>query len=129
MELDSLFPIDDLNDVDSFLREVDLRDEAILIKDNRPMYRVVRIGSEADRRMQLEVIRRVDLWNAMKEALTEVPGKTAHAKEIANIINARKMYCTRSGSPVTAVQIRSRAEHKPEIFECLKGNFIRLIEH
>lgn len=49
MELNSLFTIDDLRNVESFLREVDSLDEAIIIKDNRPMYRVIRIGSPCDR--------------------------------------------------------------------------------
>lgn len=78
-------------------------------------------------RTRMPQIKRVDLWNAMKEVLSLRDGNMAHAKEIADEINAKKMYCTRSGQPVSAVHIRSRAEHRPEMFECLKGNIIRLI--
>ena len=127
MELDSFFSVELFMDVDWFLREVDMRDEAIIIKDNRPAYRVVRIGSEADRRARALAVRRVDLWEAMETVLRAFPDCSAHAKRIAEEINARGLYCTRSGSPVDAVQIRSRAERRPETFECLKGNIIRLV--
>lgn len=127
MELDSFFSVDALKDLDWFLREVDMLDEAIIIKDNRPMYRIVRIGSKADRRDTTHVIKRVDLWTAMRQVLLEFPDNSAHAKVIADEINKRGLYCTRSGYPVSAVQIRSRAQRKPQLFKCLKGNIIQLI--
>lgn len=126
MEIDALYSVDDLKDIASFLREIETKDEAILIKNNRPAFRIIRIGSEADVRSRTPQIKRVDLWHAMKEVLLLRDGKTAHAKEIANEVNAKKLYCTRSGQPVSTVHIRSRAEHRPEMFECLKGNIIRL---
>ena len=76
MELDSFFSVDALKDLDWFLREVDMLDEAIIIKDNRPMYRIVRIGSKADRRDTTPVIKRVDLWTAMRQFGTvQVPSE------------------------------------------------------
>ena len=127
MELDSFFSVDALKDLDWFLREVDMLDEAIIIKENRPMYRIVRIGSKADRRDTTHVIKRVDLWTAMRQVLLEFPDNSAHAKVIADEINKRGLHCTRSGYPVSVVQIRSRAQRKPQLFKCLKGNIIQLI--
>jgi hypothetical protein len=60
--------------------------------------------------------------------LSEQPEKTLHAKDIAKEITIRELYFMKDGSPVTAVQIRARASHKPEYFECLKGNYIKLIK-
>ncbi len=128
MELNSLFTIDDLRNVESFLREVDSLDEAIIIKDNRPMYRVIRIGSPCDRWVEEKRNTRGNLWKAMSEFLETCENQTAHAKDIAYAINAERSYITRSGAPVSAIQIRSRAQAKPEFFKCSKGNIIQLLK-
>ena len=89
MELNSLFTIDDLRNVESFLREVDSLDEAIIIKDNRPMYRVIRIGSPCDRWVEEKRNTRGNLWKAMSEFLETCENQTAHAKDIAYAVRAR----------------------------------------
>lgn len=68
-----------------------------------------------------------NLWDAMATVLAEHPKHTMHAVDIARIINERGLYQTRDGKPVTAIQVRSRVTHRPDQFEALGGNMIRLL--
>lgn len=69
-----------------------------------------------------------NLWDVMAQVLTEHPDHTMHAVDLARIINERGLYKTRDGKGVTPVQIRARVGHRPERFEALGGNMIRLID-
>lgn len=68
-----------------------------------------------------------NLWDIMAAVLKERPDKTMHAVDLARIINERGLYKTRDGSPVTPVQIRARVGHRPDRFQALGGNLIRLL--
>lgn len=68
-----------------------------------------------------------NLWDAMAAVLKMNPKRTMHAVDIARIINERGLYQTRDGRPVTAVQVRARVGHRPDRFEALGGNMIRLL--
>lgn len=73
-------------------------------------------------------MKRITLWEAMDIVLNERSNKTMHAKEIAEEVTKQKLYFQLNGEEVKYNQIRARAIHKPEFFECLKGNYIRLIK-
>lgn len=128
MDINSLVSIDDLNNVQDVLNLADKLGEVIILKDNKPTYRLTAIASTIDINLNKASRIRLDLWEAMDLVLSEQPENTMHAKEIAQEITKRELYFMKDGSPVTAVQIRARAGHKPEYFECLKGNYIKLIK-
>lgn len=70
---------------------------------------------------------RSNLWDVMALVLSEHPDHTMHAVDLARVINERGLYKTRDGKGVTPVQIRARVGHRPERFEALGGNMIKLI--
>lgn len=126
MDVNCLFSMDDVKDLDSFFKEVDDKQEVIIIKNNRPVYRITRIGTNADKRNGGAGT--VNLWKAMSDYLETCENKTAHASEITANINQTHAYITRNGDPVKTVQVRSRAQAKPEFFSCSKGNMISLVK-
>ncbi|MGN1234376.1 MAG: hypothetical protein ACI4U2_00155 [Christensenellaceae bacterium] len=69
-----------------------------------------------------------NLWDVMAQVLKEHPQRTMHAVDLARVINERGLYQTRDGKPVTSIQVRARVGHRPERFEALGGNLIRLRE-
>jgi hypothetical protein len=123
-----LVSIDEIDNLKDILQKADTYGEIIILKDNKPAYRLLSVASPIDIENNKLLRSRIDLWEAMDMVLSEQPEKTLHAKDIAKEITIRELYFMKDGSPVTAVQIRARASHKPEYFECLKGNYIKLIK-
>jgi hypothetical protein len=123
-----LVSIDEIDNLKDILQKADTYGEIIILKDNKPAYRLLSVASPIDIENNKLSRSRIDLWEAMDMVLSEQPEKTLHAKDIAKEITIRELYFMKDGSPVTAVQIRARASHKPEYFECLKGNYIKLIK-
>ena len=125
MNLQSLLPIEEISDPGDLFRQTEALGEVIVLKDNKPAFRVVAIeacGNEATSRGN----RRLNLWQCMDLVLAEAPTQTMHAKALAKEITARGLYFMKDGSAVSYAQIRARAAHKPAYFECLPGNYIRL---
>lgn len=128
MDINMLVSIDEIDNLKDILQKADTYGEIIILKDNKPAYRLLSVASPIDIENNKLLRSRIDLWEAMDMVLSEQPEKTLHAKDIAKEITIRELYFMKDGSPVTAVQIRARASHKPEYFECLKGNYIKLIK-
>jgi len=128
MKIESLLPIESVKDFDKVLKKVDELGEVVILKDNMPAYRVTPIVLEKDKQEGKPTHARLDLWEAMDIVLSEQNDNTMHAKDIAAEISKRELYFMKDGSVVSAVQIRARAGHKSEYFQCIKGNFIKLIK-
>ena len=122
MELKNLFTMNDVRSTDRFFGDVDELGEVIIIKNDRPAYKVIRLDYPYDGEG------RVNLWKAMSDYLVTCENDTAHARDITENINETRTYITRNAAPVTPVQVRARAQAKPEYFECQKGNIIRLLK-
>jgi len=60
------------------------------------------------------------LHEAIKKVLQEV-GKPLTAKEIADIINGKKLYRRKDGNPVPSSQIHARVKNYPHLFEKSSG--------
>lgn len=74
----------------------------------------------------IKIRNNITLWEAMDIVLSEQNNPTIHAKELAQEITARSLYFQMDGNPVKYNQLSARVSHKPEYFEYLKGNYIRL---
>ena len=98
--------------------------EAVILMDNKPKYVILEYIEKEDLPQYRK--NKLNLWDAMIIILSEQPQKKMHASEIAIAIDKRGLYFMKDGSSVKSMQIRARAGHKPEIFEALPGNFIKL---
>lgn len=128
MSFENFIAINEVESVDELTSLADKFGEVVIIKDNKPMYRFIKVGSANDIEELREKRVHIDLWEAMDLVLSEKDNQTMHVKEIAEEITARGLYFMKDGSAVGYNQIRARATHKPEFFECLEGNYIRLIK-
>lgn len=126
MDINSLISFEDIGDFEKILCKAEELGEVIILKNNKPAYRIMPIASIKDNTVNKRARSRIDLWEAMDIVLSESSDNIMHAKDIANEITVRELYFKKDGSPVQATQIRARAGHKPEYFECLRGNYIRL---
>lgn len=125
MNLQSLLPIEAIRDVEELFRQTETLGEVIVLKDNKPAYRITAIEPCEGGAVAAGHKRR-DLWQCMDLVLAGAPEQTMHAKALAKEITARGLYFMKDGSAVSYVQIRARAAHKPAYFECCPGNYIRL---
>ena len=128
IRIDSLIPFDSLKtNIDHVFSVVDKNGKVVLLKDNKPVYIVLKYDAEG---IDVENIpdkhANYTLQEAMKIVLSEVDNKTMHASELADEIYKRKLYLQKNGKKAQYTQIRARCGHYPDMFEALPGNFIKL---
>ena len=130
IRIDSLIPFDSLKtNIDHVFSVVDKNGKVVLLKDNKPVYIVLKYDAEG---IDVENIpdkhANYTLQEAMKIVLSEVDNKTMHASELADEIYKRRLYMQKNGKKAQYTQIRARCGHYPELFEALPGNYIKLKE-
>lgn len=131
VNLDSLIPFQKLkSDMDGVFQIVERNGKVVLLKDNQPIYIIVKYDSDpkpVDEVMKI-VSPKYTLQEAMKKILLEREDKTMHAAELADEIYNRKLYLKKDGTKAEYNQIRARCGHYPELFDALPGNMIMLNE-
>ena len=65
---------------------------------------------------------------AIKIVLSDKSNGTMHASDIALEIEKRRLYIQKNGKFPVYNHIRARAGQRMDLFDCLKGNYIRLKE-
>ncbi len=130
IKIDSLIPFDTLRtDLDHVFSIVDKNDKVVLLKDNKPVYIVLKYDPRVmDVETTSDIQRNYTLQEAMKIVLLETEDKTMHASKLADEIYERRLYLQKNGDKAQYTQIRARCGHYPEMFEALPGNFIKLKE-
>lgn len=118
-------------DFDGVEEKIKTFGKVILIKNNCPKYVITAIechdAANPDRCPdEDDEVKKMTLWDAMEQVLRECPTKTMHAKALARKIADEGLYFMRNGKPADPVQVRTRAGHAPDRFECLPGNNIKL---
>lgn len=129
IRIDSLIPFDSLKtNIDHVFSVVDKNGKAVLLKDNKPAYIVLKYdeNSLADTGIGTQEMPNYTLHEAMRIVLSEAENKTMHAAELADEIYKRKLYLKKDGNKAEYTQIRARCGHYPDMFEALPGNLIRL---
>lgn len=69
---------------------------------------------------------RITLWKAIEIVLKDKDNFTMHASDIAGEIERRRLYIQKNGKYPVYNSIRSIAGKRPDLFDCLSGNYIRL---
>lgn len=130
VKIDSLIPFDTLRtDLEHVFSVVEKNGKAVLLKDNKPVYIVLKYNAEGiDAENIPDKHANYTLQEAMKIVLSEVENKTMHASELADEIYKRRLYLQKNGKKAQYTQIRARCGHYPELFEALPGNYIKLKE-
>ena len=129
IRIDSLIPFDSLKtNIDHVFSVVDKNGKAVLLKDNKPVYIVLKYDEDhlSDAGIGMQEMPNYTLHEAMRIVLSEAENKTMHAAELADEIYRRKLYLKKDGSKAEYTQIRARCGHYPELFEALPGNYIKL---
>jgi antitoxin Phd len=129
IRIDSLIPFDSLKtNIDHVFSVVDKNGKAVLLKDNKPAYIVLKYDENnlTDTEIGMNEMPYYTLHEAMRIVLSEAENKTMHAAELANEIYRRRLYLKKDGSKAEYTQIRARCGHYPDMFEALPGNRIRL---
>lgn len=131
VKLDSLIPFEKLKlDIDGVFQIVERNGKVVLLKDNQPVYIIVKYDSDSkpvDEVMKI-VSPKYTLQEAMMEVLLEREDRIMHAAELADEIYNRKLYLKKDGTKAEYNQIRARCGHYSELFEALPGNMIKLKE-
>ena len=70
--------------------------------------------------------RKMSVAEAIETVLLGKSDKTMHAYDIACEIEKRGLYIQKNGKYPVYNHIRARACQRKDMFECLKGNYIRL---
>lgn len=130
ISLGSLAPFEKLeSDLTYVLDIVEKKGYAVLLKDNKPAYMLIKytdgialpaIKAEAKRS-------NYTLQEAMKIVLLEQTDQKMHAAKLADEIHERGLYYKKNGGKAQYNQIRARANNYPDLFEALPGNIIKLI--
>jgi len=129
VKIDSLISLDELRtNLDQVFSVVDKNGKALLIKDNKPTYILIKYeeNSSMSPDIGMRETPKYTLHEAMKIVLSEAENRTMHASELADEIYRRRLYVKKDGSKAHYIQIRARCGHYPEWFETLPGNYIRL---
>ena len=129
INLESLIPYETLeNDMNSVFALVDKNDEVVLLKDNKPVYVILKY--DAKRGLIAKSIaldgQTHTLQEAMQIVLQAAPDHTMHASKLADEIFEQRLYFQKNGEKAQYNQIRARCGHYPNLFEALPGNHIRL---
>ncbi len=126
ISIESLIPFDIVRaDADYVFSVVEKNGKAVLLKDNKPFYIIVKY--EAASGMQMETAN-YTLQEAMRIVLQDAENNTMHASKLADEIYERRLYLQKNGEKAQYTQIRARCGHYPDMFEALPGNFIKLRE-
>jgi len=131
IRIDSLIPFDSLKtNIDHVFSVVDKNGKAVLLKDNKPVYIVLKYDEDhlSDAGIGMQEMPNYTLHEAMRIVLSEAENKTMHAAELADEIYRRKLYLKKDGSKAEYTQIRARCGHYSDMFEALPGNYIKLKE-
>ena len=131
IRIDSLIPFDSLKtNIDHVFSVVDKNGKAVLLKDNKPVYIVLKYDEDhlSDAGIGMQEMPNYTLHEAMRIVLSEAENKTMHAAELADEIYRRRLYLKKDGSKAEYTQIRARCGHYPDMFEALPGNYIKLKE-
>ena len=129
ININNLVPIEKVKtDIDSIFEMVDTDGKAVLVKDNKPAYVIVKFFTDKDEFLDKVSGKRPKhtLQEAMRIVLMETEEKQMHAAELADIIYSRRLYTRKDGGKAQYNQIRARTGHYPEMFEALQGNIIKL---
>ena len=129
IRIDSLIPFDSLKtNIDHVFSVVDKNGKAVLLKDNKPVYIVLKYDENhlSDAGIGMQEMPNYTLHEAMRIVLSEAENKTMHAAELADEIYRRRLYLKKDGSKAEYTQIRARCGHYPDMFEALPGNYIKL---
>ena len=128
ININSLVPIDEaLNDVKIIFKIADDIGKAVILKDNKPAYILVKYEDGIENKINtLAANAQYTLHEAMRVVLSEAEDKTLHASELADIIYDRKLYIQKNGEKAQYNQLRARCGHYPDMFETLPGNYIKL---
>jgi len=118
------------NDIDNVLEMVEKNGQAVILKDNEPLYIILKSDrySNLKERTLSKRVNKMTLQEAMKIVLKEVKGRKLHAAELSDEIYRRGLYFKKDGTQARYNQIRSRCGHYPDMFEALPGNIIYLKE-
>ncbi|MGF7186605.1 antitoxin Phd [Desulfitispora alkaliphila] len=131
VNLESLVSLENLkSNVEGVLQIVERNGKVVLLKDNQPVYIIIKYDSNSkslDQVMKI-VANKNTLQEAMKIVLLESEDKAMHAAELADTIFDRKLYLKKDGTKAEYTQIRARCGHYPDLFEALPGNIIKLKE-
>jgi antitoxin Phd len=131
ISLDSLVPYEKLEtDTQHVLQVVESKGHAILLKDNQPIYIIIKYSEDIDLPDKTTGIRRSEytLQEAMRIVLAEKEDNKLHAAALADEVFSRGLYYKKNGDKAQYNQIRARANHYPNLFEALPGNIIKLKE-
>lgn len=128
ININSLIPIEKaINEIDAVFKIVDDIGKAIILKDNKPAYILLKYDVTAEFLVNTPAAKATyTLQEAMKIVLSEAENQTLHASELADIIYDRKLYVQKNGEKAKANQMRARCGHYPDMFEALPGNYIKL---
>ncbi|MBS3938665.1 MAG: hypothetical protein KGZ50_08870 [Peptococcaceae bacterium] len=129
VKLDSLIPFDKIkSDTDSVFNIVEKNGKVVLLKENQPVYIILKYNEDTDMAQQEASVKAVNhtLHEAMKIVLQEAESNTMHAAALADEIFNRKLYLQKNGGKAQYSQIRARCGHYPDLFEALPGNVIKL---
>lgn len=128
IDIKTLLPIDWLqHKMSEVIRLVDAYGQVVLLQDNRPAYIITK--AVAAEKCAINTVSKTPgytLQEAMRMVLENTSAFTMHAAKLADTIHERGLYVQKNGEKVKYNQIRARCAHYPELFEALKGNFIRL---
>lgn len=127
IKIDSLISFDTLRtDLDQVFSIVEKNGKVILLKDNKPVYIILKHDSHVVDANITSEAENLTLHEAMKIVLSEVEDGTMHAAKLADEIYNRKLYLQKNGKKAQYTQIRARCGHYPDMFEALPGNYIKL---
>lgn len=129
--LDSLVPFEKLEtDLQCLLEIVESKGHAILLKDNKPVYIMIKYREDINMLEKETDFKRSEytLQEAMRIVLSEKDEYKLHAAALADEVFSRGLYYKKNGDKAQYNQIRARANHYPNLFEALPGNIIKLKE-
>lgn len=141
INIETLLPLEKLQQTpDEILKVVDKYGQVVLLKDNAPLYVIMQaqLAVETEKRKAdalkgnpipdpiTPTTTSLTLQEAMRIVLSEAEGHQMHASELADAVYERGLYVQKNGEKAKYNQMRARCGHYPEMFEAMKGNFIRL---
>lgn len=130
VKLESLIPYEKLKiDVDSVFQIVEKNGKAVLLKENQPVYIIVKYEATMGLNETAEnniTTSKYTLQQAMKIVLLEAEDHTMHAASLADEIFNRGLYLQKNGNKAQYNQIRARCGHYTDMFSALPGNNIKL---
>ena len=116
---------EDFSSVEAILRK---DGEAIVVTESGFTFKLSVMNYNDLVRTEEQKKKKMTLPEAMKKVLLACPQEGMHSVDIANEITAQELYFKKDGSFVDRKQVRSCANNNKDIFVCLPGNMIKLID-